>query len=728
MKSLYLSVFFLFTIALTGTAQNSYKMNFDLQRKLSNARIADHEIALFVKGNVEEIRKETEALGGTFKYAAGEIAAIRISISKIKQLAEVGSILRIESNDLKLQPMNDQLVVNNHVQEVHYGFDLPQGYDGTGVVMGIIDEGIDYTHPDFRDEFGNTRIKYLWDQSIINFDTSTQAQPHGYGKEFIGAQIDTSTQHFDHQFSHGSHVAGIACGGGLAVNNYKGVAPKSDIIVVKMNLNQPDNDFLTSLADAVLYIFTRADQLNKPVVINISLGTYFGSHDAKDIQAQTIDFLVSQKPGRVIVCSAGNAGTAPLHLGYDLSADTSFTWFQASSQGIYMQLWGDSGSFENAQVSVGIDRVQPDHKYLGGLPFKSIVSQIGAIKTDTIYNGNQRLGIVQSLAQSINGSYSMEYFITPDSVVNISGSDTSRYFWRLMTKGSGRMDSWSLDMVFDNLPDSISYPFIKKYKKPDTDQTIVSSFTCSEKVITVGSYVNRNSYTNANFSVTRDTTLHTGELSTFSSRGPTRDGRIKPDITATGEWVLSCARQDELNILSATEPEKVAAGKKHKRSSGTSMASPAVAGIAALYLQKNPNADWLEVKNAIINCADRDAFTSTSLPNNKWGYGKVNAYAAVKGCTVGLEEIDHPSAYYLRNYPNPFQGQTIIEYDFNSFKKFNNAFIKIIDTYGRTIKEFKLTEPANQVVLNADGIAAGIYSCALIIDGKSKKSTKLLIY
>ena len=728
MKLSYFSLFLLLFFAQNTSGQHSSKMNFDLQKKLVNSRQADHEIALFVKGNIDDIFRETIAAGGVFKYAAGDIAAIRIPISKIHNLATVGSIVRIESNDLRLQPMNDQLVIKNHVQEVHYGFNLPQGYDGDGVVVGIIDEGIDYTHPDFRDEFGRTRIKYLWDQAIINFDPATQAQPYGYGKEYIGNQIDTSSQHFDSQFSHGSHVAGIACGSGLAVNNYKGVAPKSDMVIVKMNLNRPDNDFLSSLVDAVKYIFDRADDLNKPVVINISLGTYFGSHDAKDIQAQAIDNLLSAKPGRVIVCAAGNAGTAPLHLGYEMTADTSFTWFQFSSQGIYMQLWGESGTFQNAQFSVGIDRIVPSHEYLGGLPFTTVLSQPGVIRTDTIYKGSQRLGIVESLAQSWNGSYSLEYFITPDSVMNISGSDTSRYFWRLMSKGAGRLDTWSLDMVFDNLPDSVSFPFISKYKKPDNDQTIVSSFTCSDKVITVGSYTNRNFYTNANFSITRDTTLHTGELSGFSSRGPTRDGRIKPDINATGEWVLSCARQDELNILSATEPDKVAAGKKHKRSSGTSMSSPAVAGIVALYLQKNPTADWQEVKNAVINCADRDTFTGSSLPDNEWGYGKVNGYSVVKGCTVGLEEINNSSNLELLNYPNPFHGQTIIKYNFNSVIKYKFATISIHDTYGRFIKEIELTDRANHVELNSDGLAAGIYTCSLLIDGQQKQTTKLLIY
>ncbi len=732
-------IFLAITIILTSgvVAQNvkktdrsevrthSSKMNSGLKRKLKTGNNEEREISVLVKGNVDIIRSKTIELGGVFKNSAGDIASIRIPMGKIEQLAKVAEVQRIESNDYKFIPMNDQAVRNNHALEVQNGFGLPQGYDGTGVVVGIIDEGIDYTHPDFRDEFGNTRIKYLWDQSIVNINPLTQPQPYGYGKEFVGNQIDTSTQHYDSPFGHGTHVAGIACGNGLAVNNYKGMAPKADMIIVKANLNQPDNDFLSSLGDAIKYIFDKADALGEPAVINISLGTYFGSHDGKDIQAQYIDNLITTGPGRVVVASAGNAGTAPIHLGYDLSTDTNFTWLQFSSDYIYIQAWGDSGQFENANFSIGLDRVEPDYHSVASMPFVNIQSQLDTVVVDTLFDGQNRLGTIYRFADYFNGRYSFEYIIYPDSTMNISGNDTSRYLWSFKTFGSGRMDAWSLEMVFDNLPDSTLFPVISQYKKPDGEQTIVSSFTCSDKVITVGSYINRNYYTNANFAITRDTSLEVGELSTFSSRGPTRDGRIKPDITATGEWILSAGTQSELNILSATEPTKVAAGKKHKRSSGTSMSSPMVAGICALYLQKNPTATWLDVKTAILNCADNDNFTGSSLPNNDWGYGKVNAYASVRGCNIGIDELYENIDFSI--YPNPTSSTALLQYDITSTGKFSNASISITNSIGSIVKVLTLKSISNSIEIPSGELNAGIYFCTLKIDGKNVRTQKLVI-
>ncbi|MFM2134775.1 MAG: hypothetical protein RL021_175 [Bacteroidota bacterium] len=663
------------------------RISLSLQRILKERESRPTAISLLIAGDTAAIRSAVENADGVIRYFAGNIASAVISSDKVAELGRASGIKRIEPGTQHLEALNDQMINNSHAQEVHLGFNLPQSYQGENVVMGIIDEGIDFTHPDFRDLFGRTRLDYVWDHTIQNTDTATQPAPYGYGKEFIGAQIDTSTEHVDGRYSHGSHVAGIACGNGLAVNNYRGVAPKADIIAVKLNLDQPDDGFLSNLVDAVKYIFDRADAAGKPAVINASLGTYFGSHDGKDIQAQAIDYLISQKPGRTMVAAAGNAGNVPIHLNYQVNSDTAFTWLQDPGSGIYIQVWGDSGSFEDIRFSIGAERVRPDFEILGRTPFRTAAAQPGILRTDTIRRGNDRIGIVHSGSEFWNGNWSYEFYIFPDSNRTISGTDTSLYLMRLETTGSGSMDAWSFNMVFDNLPPAAIYPSIADYRRPDTQQNIVSSFTCSDKVITVGSFNNRNFYTNANFAITRDTNIVPGDVSNFSSHGPTRDGRIKPDITAAGSWVLSCGTQAELNVLSALVPDVVAAGRKHKRSSGTSMAAPVVAGVAALYLERYPNATWQDVKRAILDCADRDNFMTGPMPDNTWGYGKVNAYRTVKGCNVGIDESPFSANVHFSVWPNPGNGDSFIEYDVTPTGK--RASITAIDALGRTLHLFE---------------------------------------
>ena len=727
-----LTLIFAVCISLQSFSQTSSKIAISLQRKMKQAettRMAEQEIALFLRGDVSAIKNLVSQLGGTYKYAAGDISAIRIPVSKINDLAASSAVTWIEDNNLKLKPMNDVAIVTNKVNLVHQGVNLPQGYDGSGVVVGIIDEGIYAAHHDFRDPFTNdTRIKYVWDQSIAVNDTSVIPQPYNYGMEFIGNQIDTTLLHYDGPSGHGTHVAGIACGNGTTVNNYKGMAPNSDIIVVKMKLNVPDNDFLSSLVDAVKYVFDKADEMGKPAVINISLGTYFGSHDGRDIQAQAIANLIDQPStyGHMVVASAGNAGTAPIHLGYDASTDTSFTWFQYSSQYIYFEMWGDSADFPNVQFSVGCDRVKPDYKLCGNLPFTNVAPYLNQDIMENVYSGPNRIGRVEHAAQFVNGAYQVQFAIFPDSVQNINGNDTSKYYWRLMTKGAGHFDCWSFDMVPSGLPDSTIYPSIVQYKAPDVNQTIVSSFQCNDKVITVGSYDNRNSYANANFTQTIDTTVHPGQLSVFSSHGPTRDGRTKPDITAPGGWILSTGPNYVINGLLATEPQKVAAGGQHFRSSGTSMSGPMVAGMCALYLQRYPNATWQDVKNDLLGCATQDNFTGGNLPDFKWGHGKANAYNLVRGCIISVDENDFSNAE-LASYPNPFSNSTTITYELPTHSIAAQIEIVVTDVLGEIVRTMEVTGKSNSVTLEKNNLKSGMYFCSLVINGKTVRTNKLAV-
>lgn len=707
---------FVTVFSVTATAQPT-KLNYSLMRKLSDARNHSRMIAVLVKGDTEEIRQITESSGGIFKYASGGIASVTVPLYAVTLFNESEKIERVEHNDYKMEVMNDTMIIHNNILPVRYGWGPlgGTGYTGNGVVAGIIDTGIDFTHPDFKNINGTTRVKYIWDH---NLTSANPPQPYNYGREFTDTDIDNgqATAHVDYYNGHGTHVSGIVAGNGLAVNNYSGVAPNADIIMVSFNLNLPDENWLNSIADGVHYIFTKAQAMGKPCVINISAGTYYGSHDGKDLQAQLIDSYLTQQNGRSVVCAAGNAGSLKIHLGYNVINDSLFTWFGYAAPGIYIELWADTADMNNMQFSVGADKTSPAFEFRGRIPFSSITQHLGVLKEDTLFNNGNRIGIVESYGELIGDRYSMIYFVKPDS---------TSYYWRLITMGSGKFDLWSFNMVSTGLPNSSVFPDIVRYKLPDLTQTIVSSFTCSDKVIAVGNFNNRVRYTDVNGNQ-QYVTPGAGMLAASSSKGPTRDGRIKPDITATGDVLLSCIRLADIPAFLANQPHKLAAGGKHFRDGGTSTSSPVVAGVAALYLEKNPNASYQDVKDAILNCSRTDQFTGTNLPDNTWGYGKLDALSAVAGCAVGINE-NNDGGSYLQCFPNPMNESTTLFFHYTNSEA-AALYIAVSDMMGRVVKKHPVQRNVSSVSLSKDELMQGIYMVSLIQGSKITAGQKLVVY
>ena len=700
-------------------------MNFSLNRKLQNASRMQDEIAVFVKGDVAKIKFETEQMGGVFKYSAGDIAAVRMPLSAVPLLAAKEFVTRIECNDMKLERLCDTMAVNNNVWPVHAGFPpLTQAYDGTGVVMGVIDEGIDLQHQDFRDVNGNTRIKFLWDQKINNDPGGIIPMPYGYGTEWNSVAINngSASAHQDGPYGHGSMVAGIATGNGLAVNNYKGAAPGCDIIFVSPDLNVSDDAFLASITDAIDYIFEKASVMGKPVVINISLGTYLGSHDGQDLQAQAIGNLVADSIGRTVVCAAGNAGIAKLHFGYDVPADTAFTWLNTSTGSPfcdgYVGIFGDTVDMNTIEFAVGVDE-NANYTFRGSTPFNNIPSLFGPPFSFDVFNGANRIGVVQGQATVFGSTFSLEYCIEPD---------TPNYLWRIMTRGNGRVDAWSFQFYQGALPSAAVMPEIVKYQQPDTTQTMVSSFSCRDELITVGSYTNRGYYSDVH-SVLQfyPPSAPPGQLSGFSSRGPTRDGRIKPDLTASGENIIATGYDPRVtSLLNSSFDYLVAAGGRHIVDGGTSMATPIVAGTAAMYLQKNPSHNYLQVKNAILNCAKSDSWTGSNLPNPVWGYGKADAFATIAGCAIGMNENSALSGT-MTLFPNPAQDEFSIYYSLPGKKSSQKYFVRLSDVLGKNIIQVSLESAMGQVSVPVQNLSRGIYICSLYEGSILVESKKLVV-
>ncbi len=778
-------------------AQELPKLDLYTKRMLASPEWKWQDINLLVKGDSTTIKGLTEVAGGVYKYSYVNISAVNIPLNNLYQFLSDPAVLEVQNLDVPVVLLDDTAIIQNHVVEVHNGdAPLAQPYKGDGVIVGIIDDGLDINHPDFKKANGETRVKYLWDQTV-----SSASLPPGfnYGREWTELDINNGVcTHAErlNAFGHGTHVTGIAAGNGRATGNFTGMAPNTDLVVVAFNYGRP---FLVTVLDGVHYIFRKADAMGRPCVINASLGTYVGSRDGLDLTAQMIDAMLEEKPGRAMVAAAGNAGQTKYHLGYEVTADTNFTYFlyNTTAGDLFFQLWADSANFNKVKFAFGADDPANSYASLGRTDFLSIPNDYASvlvnggslIRNFSLSSGVNFIGSIETQITLANGIYLYEVIIEPNNAAHL---------WRFITTGEGEFDIWSSkslmgfsDMV-DILPSATILLDSALYKYPDTRKTVVSSYTCSDKVIAVGNYVNRGQYQDV-YNNTITCYYPLGDIfrefanpnnpnpTVFlgSSHGPSRDGRIKPDIAAPGTYVLSSGNSIFIsNAIGSGDPlnyQKVAIGGKHSRNSGTSMASPMVTGSVALYLQKNPMADWREIKDAFLSTAFKDTFT-TQQPNNTFGYGKLNAFAAMQtsliyGCTDiaalnydpaanindgscvqvvrgcmdaiavnydSMANFDNGSCQYdtilgvgnvldagigLGVYPNPNEGNFNIVYSLPA--DMDQATVMITDLLGKEVMRIHITGMQGKVVVEA--LPKGVYLYALVHGGRLLKPGKVIV-
>jgi subtilisin family serine protease len=711
MKKLY-PLFLFFLLPLFSIAQEPWKIPLSLYAKAS-ALPPSESIGILVEGNPAAIADAAKNHGGFLKYNQGEICSVEIPAGELVNFSKEPGIIRI-GNNINNRPLNDTMKVQSGVMGARNGNSpLPHGYKGNNIIIGMIDSGIDFTHPDFKDSLGNTRILKLWDQRD---PSGPSPSPWGYGTLWDSAQINAgSCTHNDlAYYGHGTHVTGIAAGNGnsVATVDYSGVAPKADIIMVALDFS--GNNSPVAVADAAAYIYQQAQALGRPCVINASVGDYLGSHDGQDLQALMIDSLLLQSNGRSFVTAVGNAGSEKIHLSYSLTPlDTNFTWFVSNSGPIYIQTWADTNNFNGAHFSIGCTQ---DGSFIekGRTAFGNFQSNLNLFSYDSIVNSNgQRMAWIQKYGSIQGSAASMEFFIIPDS--------TTGYNFSLQMTGTGLFHCWSFDMYGNALPNALTYPKILFYKSPDTTHTVCSSFQCSDKTICVGNYVNRASWMSYTGSRTYDTTVVAGDIMFNSSIGPTRDGRIRPDITAPGANDISCAVLSTVpNIIASGGGPYLGVGGFHVAGGGSSASSPVVAGSVALYLEAYPNANFQEVKTAVTTCAHTDGFTGSILPDNSWGYGKVDAFSMLANCGLGITENNIASNSFTL-YPNPVNGNSF-QLQCAALKE--NALLEIYSVNGQKIYSQPVEKGTSLVNVNAV-MSSGMYFVRL--SGENFSVTQKLV-
>lgn len=625
-------------LPLIGNAQHAERemLHFGLKAAIETAEPGE-QIPVYLRGDVPGIVSFVRNHGGKVRGTFNDFVATSLPVSAFRKIVDEPAITYVEFDPWKPEALSDVVLLTNNALPVHQGLGpLPQSYFGSDVIIGFIDTGIELDHPDFQHEDGSTRVLYIWDQTQAENDPQRVPQPYDYGQEWTAEDINAGiTNHGDQAawFGHGSTVSGVAVGNANATGDFLGVAPEADIIVVSSNFSRPN--WTMTVAEAVQYIFERADAIGKPAVVNTSLGTYLGSHDGLDAASLHIESLLDGSTGKAVVSAAGNSNNwAPYHLGYDIpETDTAFTWFSFNpntlgGQGaVFVEAWADVEGFENSSFTIGADLATTVFQFRGYAAWRNAATNLNQLMVDTIFWNGAILGIVQSFVGQRGDQYQIQMLLTQPF--------SSQYRWRFSTTGGGRVDVWSRasfgisDILSTGLPSTQQFPDMVNYRMPDKLMTTVSSWTCSDKVITVANYNNQEEFLNyAGTMTTYDVTA--GELSINSSSGPTRDMRQKPEIAATGDIVLSSGRLANITAMINQNPPagSLAFSGMHYVNGGTSMASPIVAAACALFFERCPNATYLDFREALIENALADEFTG-ALPHNRWGHGKLDVFATM---------------------------------------------------------------------------------------------------
>lgn len=672
------------------------------------------QIGMLIRVNdAATLRKQIESVGGVFESMAGDIMAAKVPITEAGNIA-LSDAAAYSDICVSRQPMLNNSRAAIQADVVQAGTNLPKGYTGKGVVVGVVDSGIDWTYSDFKNSSGS-RIQYMWDMS----GASGAPAGYTYGTEYTKQQIDasfcTEADLADGE-GHGTHVSCIAAGNGKTNGIYTGIATNSDLVFVKGFASGPsfaDDDVINGCT----YIFAKADALSEPAVINLSLGGQYGPHDGSSTYESALSNLTG--PGKIICASAGNDGGSDIHLRYTATgastAASSITPLSIPSgtSAVLIDMWYPASGTINVGLAL----------YSGStlLGYTTPVIPGGTMNKKTITMGGTSYGILTIDASTAFSAYNScrEAIIY---LTNGTGTyDLTKVTWCLYTYGTGAFDAWI------DYGASFSTVNSGNIKGGDNAYSVGVPGT-AKKVICVGSYVTAPSWPSINGHTYHYASAATKDsLSSFSSMGPSRDGRLKPDIVAPGQAIIS-ALSTSLKIGTDVDSSWVVPGGKHRVMQGTSMAAPHATGVIAMMLEKNPKLTYDQVYSILTSSATKDSYTGQS-GTDLYGYGKLNALSAIQATATDVKAaLKGVTDYKLyRNYPNPFNPSTKISFD---LPVQGNVTLKVYDVLGKEVATLINGVKAaghQEIEFNADNFPTGVYIYQLKAGGNIYSNKMLLV-
>lgn len=518
------------------------------------------ELVVLYGDNFLRFKNSADAIGAKVEDLGYGFGILIIRVNDLNRIIELEGLQYIELPKILYTSAYDSNRASC-IPSVWNNYNLT----GEGILVGFLDTGIDYTHNAFKDDEGNTRIEYIYDlENGVVYDRNKINEALKSEDPFsVVPETDLS--------GHGTHVAGIACAGGnINFDNY-GVAYKSSIAMVKITgENSLRAALSTQLMRGLKFLMDKSNEINKPLVVNISLSTNDGSHNGSSLLEKYIQTF-TQLQKAVIVVAAGNEGNSAHHVGGKMKKEEDLDLnIGDGEKGIILDF------YKPVLVDVSVEVISPTGISTGPIELSESYKErfVGREKIVVYSTGPKPF--------DIQGQTTISILPLGDTIT----SGGWRIIVRKLNNYEGYFDIW--------LPIAEGLNERTRFLQPDVYNTLGIPATV-EGVISVGSY----NFLNNN-------------LSAFSGRGVVRpEWLIKPDLVAPGENILSTVEEQGFDTKS-----------------GTSMAAPQVAGICALLFEwgiirnNDPFLYGERMKYYLIKGAKRTIF-GEAYPNPDLGYGFV---------------------------------------------------------------------------------------------------------
>lgn len=632
-----------------------------------------------IVGGAETVADFAIAEGYQAEAPTDQLAVITAPASFIKTLAARSEVLYVNKSEQLFPTMH--LVRNETgVTKVTEGAGLDTPYDGTGVVVGVIDQGFEFKHPAFL----NACKK--WGSSATSGMLKNSA-PFNDPNDNEG---------------HATHVANIAVGRKVEGCDYYGVATGAELLPMMSNLSTS-----STVAQAAA-IKKYAEGEGKPWVINMSFGSNSGPHDGSSDTDQNMDKLSTK--GGILVGAMGNSGAEKLHVMHKFTEDGEKAYFYIklddqlnTNSVVYSEVWA-------ANEGEGLLTIRPAVLSRGKLYYPTAVQMNAA--------GQTFEAEVSPFNNRQYGKFS-GYF---KQLLTKMGLNTGEFVWEVEGKAGAECHAWlNTDLAAGAFAKTKLTLDDKVYTTPEGDGNYATGAGAASipSSISVASYNNATSFTSLNGNnYSFDSLGDVADISNFSSRGPSLSTDPKalptPTIAAPGGVVISAfSKKAKSFSTDATENvQKVTSGGNpfyYGVMSGTSMATPVVTGIIALWLQANPELTSDDVAAILKKTARKDSYTGRNLTWSKeWGYGKIDAYEGLKEAIRmrpdGVNQTLNSAA------PVTLQkGNDAWKVLFNNDESYAN--VRVIAANGQVAYAQHVVAPqhGDELVVNTQTLAPGVY-------------------